>query len=231
MVNDSSKPAERQSPADAQDEPDRRKHMRVHHPFKARFLVEGGQEQPCLVLNISVGGALFRADNPPEFGKQVILYLDELGRFEGQVIRSDAKRFAVNFNAKRAKKTRIADDLTEILNKGRKSRNRRVSPRIKQDAPAVVFFEDGSNVKCAILDISLTGASIQIDPRPSLGTRLILGRMTAKVVRRHDKGVGVIFTGTAEKIADVVEQASATDAPPKTGATIARTFGKKGARA
>jgi len=213
------------------DHHDRRRHARVERPFKARFLNEAGQEAPCIVLNISAGGALIRARTPPAFGEKVVIYIDRLGRFEAQVIRSDRDSFAVAYQIKRAKRARTADDLTEIVNLGRRSQNRRVSPRIRQDAPTVVHFEDGRTVKCSILDISLTGASIEINPRPPLGTRLILGRMTAKVVRRHEKGVGVVFTGGADKIEDVVKDASSRDETPEHGAAIAPTFGKKGADA
>lgn len=217
----------------AADEPvdhsDRRKHARVERPLKARFLNEAGQERPCIVVNVSAGGAYIHAKNPPAFGENVVLYIEGLGRFEAQVIRSGADSFAVAYQIKRAKRARTADDLTEIVNRGRRSRSRRVNPRIRQDAPTIVHFEDGRSVKCGILDISLTGASIEISPRPPLGAHLILGRMTAKVVRRHEKGVAVIFTGGAEKMDDVINEASTVDETPEHGAGIAPSFGKKGA--
>lgn len=207
---------------------DRRKFQRVNLPLKARFLNEHGEEQACLVINISAGGALMRTKNPPAFGRPVVLYIDELGRFEGRVIRSGGNSFAVNYEKRREKSARTADGLTEVVNRGRRARDRRAGPRIRHDAPAVVHFEDGRTEQCAIMDISLTGASIEISPRPPLGTHLILGRMTAKVVRRHEKGVGVIFTGAAKKMDDVVAKASVVEAPPETGAPVARSFGKKG---
>ena len=219
----------RGAPGEPTDHQDRRKHARVERPLKARFLNEAGQERPCVVVNVSAGGAYVQAKNPPAFGEKVVLYIEGLGRFEAQVIRSDRNSFAVSYQIKRAKRARTADDLTEIINRGHRSPNRRVSPRIRQDAPTVVHFEDGSSVKCALLDISLTGASIEISPRPPLGAHLILGRMTAKVVRRHEKGVGVVFTGSVERMDDVVKEASSTIQPSQHGAGIAPTFGKKGA--
>lgn len=216
---------------DLENPEDRRKYARVELPLKARFLDQDGVEQPCLVVNASAGGALLRAKHPPKFGQRVVLYIDELGRFEAKVIRSGDTSFAVNYEKKRAKTAKTADGLTQIVNRGRRAQDRRAAPRIKQDAPALIHFEDGRTEKCAILDISLTGASIEINPRPPLGARLILGRMTAKVVRRHEKGVGVVFTGAAERMDEVIAEASAIAPTPDTGAPVARSFGKKGASA
>ena len=213
------------------DHSDRRKHLRVHLPLKARFLDHTGEERPCIVVNVSAGGALLRTKNPPAFGKSVVLYVDRLGRFEGQVIRSGGNSFAITYSKKRDKAARTADDITEVMHKGKRSLDRRKTPRIKQNAPAMVHFEDGRTEECALLDISLTGASIEISPRPPLGMRLILGRMTAKVVRRHDTGVGVVFTGAAESMEEIITETSSADVPDTPGAGFALPFGKKGAGA
>ena len=206
---------------------ERRRFRRVETPLKARYLNEKGIEDVCAVLNVSAGGAFLRAKNPPEMGEQVVLYIDGLGRFEARVIRSDEKSFAVNYERKRRKNAKTADNLTEVLNRGRRVTDRRRMPRIEQNKPAFVYFEDGSRAACAIADISLTGASLEINPRPPLGTHIILGRMTAKVVRRHEKGVGVIFTGEAEKMDDVIENSATTEPPETFGPGIARPFGKR----
>ena len=222
------KPAGQKTATSADLHDDRRRHRRVDAPLKGRFLDAAGEEHPCLIANISAGGALIKAHETPAFGEKIVVYIDRVGRFEARVIRSGARAFAVSYERRRAKNAKTADQLTKVVNQGKRSNERRASPRITHDAPAHVIFEDGRTVECAILDISLTGASIQISPRPPLGTRLILGRMNAKVVRRHEKGVGVVFTGAAERMTDVMENA----APPPTpsvddGAGVAKTFGRK----
>ncbi len=173
---------------------------------------------------------MLRAKFPPAAGMKVVLYIDQLGRFECTVVRSGEKSFAITFGKRRAKAAKVADDLTQIVNHGRRLTDRRGSPRIQHDAPAHVQLEDGRTANCAILDISLTGASIEISPRPPLGARLILGRMTAKVVRRHENGVGVVFTGSADRMDDVMEEASTIEPSPDIGPGIAPSFGKKGLR-
>ena len=221
---------QKQPPKAAGKDPyeDRRKFLRVDAPLKGRFLTESGDERPCLVVNISVGGALIRAKRLPREGEKVVLYIDQVGRFESRVIRAGESSFAVTYERKRDKNTRTADNLIKAVNLGQRSTNRRKAPRIEQNAPAIVQLEDGRTQKCAILDISLTGASIEINPRPPLGTILVLGRMTAKVVRRHEKGIGVVFTGSSDRMEEVIEETTVVEATDESGAPLATAFGKKG---
>lgn len=206
---------------------DRRKHLRVDLPLKARFLTENRLERPCLVANISAGGALLRAKTPPPAGARVVVYIDQVGRFEGKVARVGRNCFAVAYHKRKAKTVKTADALTEAVNRGQHRLDRRTTPRIGHDASTRIRLEDGRTQECAILDISLTGASIDINPRPPLGAHLILGRMTAKVVRRHDSGVGVVFTGSAERMDDVMAETAPEKPPEIIGAPLAPAFGKK----
>lgn len=210
------------------DGAEKRRHARVDLPLKARFLRADGEEYPCLVANISAGGALLRAKNPPAERETVVIYIDDIGRFEARVVRSGKHSFAVDYRGRRTKTQRTADSLIHSLNNKGHRIDKRIAPRIRQDARATVRLESGEIVPCSIMDISLTGASIEIDPRPSLGAHLTLGKMTAKVVRRHEKGVGVVFSGAAARMDDVVGQAIAPDAD---GAALAAGFGRKGAPA
>ena len=57
---------------------------------------------------------------------------------------------------------------------------------------------------------------------------LTIGKMSAKVVRRHDKGVGVVFTGPSAGIEEVIEQTSyAQNDTISDGPDFAAPFGKK----
>lgn len=222
------RPEDTRRPETAADPDDRRRHHRIDLSLRARVLTSDGIEEPCLVTNISAGGALLKAVKPPAVGERVVLYIDNVGRFEGWVIRSSKHVFAVDYRSRRTKSKRTADNLIEVANMASPRVDRRASPRVRHESNATVVLEDGSSVDCQILDISLTGASIAIDPRPELGAVLTVGRMTAKVVRRHEKGVGVVFTGKAAKMDDVIERASAPADPQPRGPELAPTFGRKG---
>ncbi len=204
---------------------DRRRHLRAPINLKARFLTEPGEEYPCIVSNISAGGALLRAKTPPPAGQKIVLYIDDVGRFEGRVVRSGKHSFAVDYRGRRAKSKRTADALFAAMNAPRRAADRRRAPRIKTDSEATVQLENGETISCSIRDISLTGASIDIAPQPPLGAELKLGRMMARVVRRHDTGVGLVFTGSSEHMEEIIEKSTA-DAPSD-GASVARPFGRK----
>jgi hypothetical protein len=215
----------------AADAAERRRHARVNIPLKARVLAADGSERPCVVVNISAGGALLKARTPPAEHEDVVLYIDEVGRFEGTVVRVGRHSFAVDYRGRRAKSARAADALTVAVHTEGPRVDRRMSPRIKHDSKAAVRLENGQTITCSILDISLTGAAIEIDPRPPLGATLTLGRMAAKVVRRHEKGVGVVFSGPAQRMEDAIRDLS--DAPDggEDGAALAPVFGKRGVTA
>jgi hypothetical protein len=211
------------------DGSERRRHARVEAPLKARYLGPDGREHPCLVVNISAGGALLRAKTSPAESETIVLYVDEVGRFECRVVRSGKHSFAVDYRGRRSKTARTADALTVTLNYPREGKSDlRAAPRIKQDEPALVTLENGEQIPCSIIDISLTGASIEIDPRPPLGARLVLGKTSAKVVRRHEKGVGVIFSGPAARMEDAIKNAAKDRSSAPDGADLASSFGRKG---
>ena len=232
MGNDTGQPRSPKAgatPAPSDDE--RRRHRRVGLSLKARVLKADGEEEPCLVVNISAGGALLKAVNPPQAGDKVVVYIDDVGRYEGLVIRSAKHHFAVDYRARKAKTRRAADNLTHALNAPGMRLDRRANPRIRQDQPTVLTLESGESFACEILDISLTGASVAIDPKPALGAVVTVGRTPAKVVRRHEKGVGVVFTGAPEKMEEVIEAAKSPFDTKDGGAGIAPHFGKKGVSA
>jgi hypothetical protein len=230
MGTQSDKPQNSAAVSAPRQEDDRRKHARVPYKGKARVLTSEGKELACLILNISAGGVMLKTKFAPKLGERLIVYIDELGRFEGDVVRSSTHVFAVDYRSRRAKSRRTADALTYAVNAPDGSLNRRASPRIRRHSATSVRLENGETINCSILDISLTGASVEIDPRPPLGAVVTIGKMTAKVVRRHDKGVGVVFTGPSAGIEEVIEKTSGSQNETLgDGPEFAAPFGKKSA--
>jgi c-di-GMP-binding flagellar brake protein YcgR len=68
-----------------------------------------------------------------------------------------------------------------------------------------ILLEDGRRYNCKITDISLSGAAVEIDVRPALGTPVTLGRMRARVVRHFPDGIAVEFASVQEMLT-VVQQ-------------------------
>jgi PilZ domain-containing protein len=172
---------------------DRRRTRRVVMPLKIRYLTKTREEHRGRILNISACGALVRALPGTSYGDRLIIYIDKLGRFSGEVVRIERDGFAIKFDTRKKRTCRTADTLTWLINGGENDFNRRRAQRIRQNKSAVAILPDGSQRPCKILDISMTGASLLITPKPVIGTQLKVGRMRAEVMRHHDKGIGVQF--------------------------------------
>lgn len=68
-----------------------------------------------------------------------------------------------------------------------------------------IVLDDGRRYDCKIIDISLSGAAIEIAVRPAMGTPVTLGRMRARVIRHFENGIGVEFTSVQEMLT-VIQQ-------------------------
>ena len=56
-----------------------------------------------------------------------------------------------------------------------------------------ITLEGGRTFECMILDVSLSGASIETKRKPDIGASIMIGKMRARVVRYHEHGIGVEF--------------------------------------
>lgn len=183
---------------------ERRYFQRVRVKVYGRFMLEDRSEHPCQIIDMSPGNALLRADRVGELGEKVIAYIDHIGRIEGVVTRVAEDGFAMTIIASERKKDKLAAQLTWLANKHELDlpedrRHERVSPR---NPISVLQLADGRQYQCRIVDLSLSGAAVEIDVRPALGTPVTLGTMRGRVVRHFEDGVAVEFAAVqhAEKL-------------------------------
>ncbi|PKQ09247.1 MAG: pilus assembly protein PilZ, partial [Alphaproteobacteria bacterium HGW-Alphaproteobacteria-12] len=78
---------------DQKDE--RRKHPRIAVETKGRFLAPDGSEHQCSLRDISIGGIAVSSPVSLFEGAQIIIYLDDFGRFEGKIVRVFEGGFAI----------------------------------------------------------------------------------------------------------------------------------------
>lgn len=174
---------------------ERRNFQRVRVKIYGRFMLEDRSEHPCQVLDMSPGNVLLRADRVGQPGEKVIAYIDHIGRIEGVVTRTQADGFAMTILASDRKKDKLAAQLTWLANKHELDlpedrRHERIAPR---NPISVLQLADGRQYQCRIIDLSLSGAAIEIDVRPALGTQVTLGTMRGQVVRHFEDGVAIEF--------------------------------------
>ena len=181
--------------------------QRVKISVLGRYMLANRSEFPCQVLEMSPGDAVVIAPVAGNPGEKVIAYLDHLGRVEGSILESIDGGFTMDVAASPRKRDKMAAQLTwlankDILNLPEDRRHERVVP---DNRHSTVVLDDGRRYNCKIIDISLSGAAIELAVRPAMGTPVTLGRMRARVVRHFQDGVAVEFT-SAQEMLTVVQQ-------------------------
>ena len=174
---------------------DRRMHQRVKVNLLGRCMLEDGREFTCQVVDMSPGGAAMIVPVVGRVGERVVAYIDHLGRIEGRLVRLLDGGFAMNLAMSARKRDKLAAQLTwlanrHILNLPEDRRHERFVPR---NPFAKLILPDGTEMRCRILDVSPSGAAVQIDPKPAVGTPVSLGMMRGRIVRRFEEGVAIEF--------------------------------------
>lgn len=172
-----------------------RQFQRVDLTLFGRYMLSNRQEFPCQVLNMSPGSAAMMTPHSGKVGERVVAYIDHVGRLEGTILRVFDGGFAMSVNATERKRDKLAAKLTWLANRHELNlpedrRHERIVPR-RRDAE--VRLEDGRSYQTKIIDLSLSGAAIELDVRPAIGTVLWVGNMRGRVVRHFDDGVAVEF--------------------------------------
>lgn len=173
---------------------EKRRHRRVELVLPARFMLPDRSEHEATVLNISAGGIALATTQRPPKGTSVIVYVKEIGRLEGMVVRHIAKGFAAAFDIKQVQRDRLMEKLTVHINRDRFGNlDIREHVRMASDQEAKLILQDGTVIACRVLDMSFGGVSLATKIVPPLGERVMIGRMRGRVVRHHEHGIGVAF--------------------------------------
>jgi len=181
--------------------------QRVKVSVLGRYMLTNRSEYPCQVLEMSPGDAVVVAPVAGTPGERVVAYLDHLGRVEGTITEVIEGGFKMDMAATPRKRDKTAAQLTwlankDLLNLPEDRRHERVVP---DNRHSTVVLDDGRRYNCKIIDISLSGAAIELAVRPAMNTPVTLGRMRAKVIRHFPEGVAVEFT-SAQEMLTVVQQ-------------------------
>jgi hypothetical protein len=181
--------------------------QRVSVSILGRYMLADRREFPCQVLSMSPGDAVVIAPVAGIVGERIIAYLDHIGRIEGTILHQVDGGFVMDIAASPRKRDKMAAQLTwlankELLNLPEDRRHERVVPDIRH---STVVLDDGRRYNCKIIDISLSGAAIELEVRPAMGTPITLGRMRARVIRHFQNGVAVEFA-SAQEMLNVVQQ-------------------------
>lgn len=174
---------------------EQRAFQRVSVNLEGRLMLANYDEFVCRVINMSPGDVRFACAGRPRPGERVIAYIDHLGRIEGSTVKLTDDGFVMTINATGRKREKLAAQLTWIANKHELGlpedrRHDRLTPR---QVRTQLTLEDGTVVACRLMDLSLSGAAVDTDLRPPLGTAVRVGSMRGRVVRHFVEGIAVEF--------------------------------------
>jgi hypothetical protein len=185
---------------------ERRRHARVKVVLLGRYMLPNRQEYPCQSIDMSVGGLLLTAPVKGRVGDRIIVYLEQVGRIEGDIARLTQDGFAMTVIATSRKREKMAAQLVwlankNILNLPEDRRHERVQPR---QSRVMLTLADGSQHPVKILDMSLSGAAVSVDTQLMITDRVTLGKTPCKVVRKFEGGYAVEFANAFK--AETIEQ-------------------------
>lgn len=163
--------------------------------LQGRLMLENFDEFDCIVVDMSPGDATFSCAGHSAPGERIVAYVDHIGRIEGTVRQIIPGGFLLTIHASERKREKLASQLTWIANKHELGlpedrRHDRLTPRSTRTE---MTLEDGSRYSCRLMDLSLSGAAVDVEYRPPLGTPVRLGNMRGRVVRHFLEGVAIEF--------------------------------------
>lgn len=179
----------------APSQAEKRNFQRVRVKVYGRYMLEDRSEHPCQIVDMSPGDVALRANQPGQLGEKVIVYLDHIGRVEGVVTRLFRDGFAMTILASERKRDKLAAQLTWLANRHELDlpedrRHERIAPR---NPLSTLRLDGGQEYRCRIIDLSLSGAAVEVSTKPELGAAVTLGTMRGRVVRHFDDGVAIEF--------------------------------------
>ncbi len=164
-----------------------------------RYMRPDREEFPCQLASIDETQVTVITRGEADFGERLVLYLDEVGRFEGEVIHRSSSGFTLGLSLSSSQVERLQQRLDWLRNKDSgdggddgddQRRHARYQP---SDAASYLNLPDGRAYPCEIIDISVSGAAVRVDVIPAVGTYVMIGKMRGRVTRIHGEGIGIEF--------------------------------------
>ncbi len=149
----------------------------------------------CRVQGISTTVATLTAPVIGAVGETLVAHIYGLGILRGRIIRTTASGFAFEIAATEEERLKLGAKIDWLKRQrvGAQS-NRRAHQRfIPRLSRTIVTITDGQSIPCLLIDISRSGAAVSADINPAVGTKLVVGTVSGRIIRRLDVGFAVQF--------------------------------------
>jgi PilZ domain len=104
----------------------------------------------------------------------------------------------MTFSCSLQKREKLADQLTLEMNRHLMTEaDLRRYDRVEATTGSFTHYtrSTGEQIRCEVLDLSLTGVSVRAEQKPPVGEHILIGHRAGRVVRHHGDGIGVEFLG------------------------------------
>ncbi|MEL7488343.1 MAG: PilZ domain-containing protein [Pseudomonadota bacterium] len=181
---------------------DRRRQERRFVAAPVRFMTANGEEHVGSLRDISPIGLGIASDIRPALESRIVVYIDQIGRFEGLVVREDESGFGVQMLLSDMKLERLERAVQRWFDENHPDaepsdrrtgvKDRRAAERRAPDADQIIgVTARGDKFKCTILNISLTGIEVATSADLYLGEEIQIGAVRGVVVRATENGFAI----------------------------------------
>ena len=155
----------------------------------------------CRAVSISPRSMALVAPVKGRVGAWVIAEIDRLGQLKGAVARLLDRGFLMSIVASDDQRNRIASRIAWIeKHKNFEARDQRVGDRFVPKEPcSTLIFADGTQLRCFVFDVSISGAAVSAGIPPVMGMVLAVGSVIGRVVRHFPGGFAVQFVAVQER--------------------------------
>jgi len=162
-------------------------------------MTRSGEEFEAVSLDMCAGGARIGLGKHLPVGEHVVVYIDQIGRVEGAILRPMELGYAIRFDASARKRDKIADQLTWLHNRRRLGlSDERETERRPGSGQVVATYGEGAAIVCAVLDVSVNGLGLRTnEPRPLIGDRVTVNGKSGRCVRYIEGGFALDFSAPA----------------------------------
>jgi hypothetical protein len=196
----------------SESEVERRRYGRVAVALRGRYMLADGKEYDCQIVDVSPVGFAIRGPLAGDLGERVIVYVEELGRIEGVIVRraADDEWFALDLRAPLSRLHKLANKIDWLARRqaGEVTERRRFE-RFDQEEErerTTLQLSDGREFVARLIDVSTGGAALEVDVTPPVGAPVTVGKQRSHVSRHFAGGIAVAFDrGATVEIVDEIE--------------------------
>jgi hypothetical protein len=191
---------------------ERRRYGRVAVALRGRYRLADGKEFDCQIVDVSPVGFAIRGPLAGDLGERVVAYVQELGRIEGVIVRraADDEWFALDLRAPLGRLHKLEKKIDWLVRQqaGEVTERRRFTRFDQEQEQTTLQLSDGREFVAGLIDISTSGASLEVDVTPPIGARVTVGKQRSRVSRHFAGGIAVAFDREPTvEIVDEIEMA------------------------